>query len=358
MFRNLDKYDISWFCKRYCALLVDFPMNLKSDDIAEDCLSLGIDPLAAVEALKAAHFFLAELYRELLTVPSLQDEQTDALSNIFLKIDLIWALCAFGKLCFQNGQSCIRFTKAVLCENGAKKTLPKSYPAAFRAIIENNCHVEFYKNDLLVKNYNNCDSGYLYFDKNSIIAEGLFLFVQKVLQKRWYANADKSKYAKSFTPITHFVAPFYRADMRVFTCGERLHVDIHEHLVGYSDEKKRCFDMLYHFVEEKHPDCLPSTGIYGYIHSVISYAVDQNHRMIGQLGLGDCADHFVFYSALSGKIKQRVLEEVDMTSIVRANICEDWFFIKNEADARCAIQIMDIQAKYNKNAGANAYISE
>lgn len=377
MFDVKDKYESGWLCRRFCTLLVEFPSEITLDVLKQDDICIMYDAEEAYTALKSAHDFLTEIVHELLTISNDKPKKIDV---VFSKIDLLWALGFYAELYQVDNEYCLRFSKSAL--KSGKKTLPSSYAASFQNITDNGCYIEYFKNGQPVKDFKLCDNGILRFD-NQLTALGLYMFIKKVAQKRWYCETDiAGGYAKGvFEPVNHCIEPYYRIDMRIFTCENRLRYDIFEQLAGYSDQFKGYFKTIYCFVKDHYPDCLPNPAIYRYIGCSVTFGVDTSHRMIGQLGVGHNEHWFGFYGALTGKEVKMALEQIDSLSekIVRqflhekscnCELCqkkvgvisykgklynnlykgyENRFTIENEDDVQQAIKILDIKAKCDMN---------
>jgi hypothetical protein len=204
-----------------------------------------------------------------------------------------------------------------------------------------------------------------------------------VTQKKWYWEEDiAGNYSKGpMKPILKCVDPYYRIDMRIFTCGDRLRYDLIEQLAGYSDKLISYYNTIYKHVSDHYPDCLPKRGIFNYISCGATFGVDSEHRMIGQLGVGQDENRFGFYGALTNKEMDTLLANIDAFSekIVMqfmhdtectCALCqnkvgelmyrnkkynriykntENRFIIENEEDVRQAIMVMDIKAQCNMN---------
>ena len=381
-FRTIPS-DLLWFAKRYNALLVEFPKEITLEILKKDSVCSRYDPEDAYAALKSAHGFLTAIASELFLI-SAQTDKKSYIEKIFLKIDLLWGLVFKGQLQEEGAEYTLYFDKINLLHD-TRRTLPKSYPAAFDAILENGCYVEYFKGEKEVKNYRTCSHGRLHFE-NSLTALGLYLFIKKCSQKRWYWTKDQGGgYTKrQFTPILDCAEPYYRVDMRVFICGERLFFDIMEELSGYSNELKRCFKKIYDFVRENYSDCLPANGFWGHTNCSITFGVDTNHRMIGQIGVGLSEKRLGIYAAMSGKEMEALLTNIDSFEEVvvkqflhefecDCDLCrnkigvivyrgkrynrvykntENRFSIENESDADQAIKCIDIKAKCNMNTRA------
>lgn len=164
-----------------------------------------------------------------------------------------------------------------------------------------------------VNSYKTCDRGVLYFD-DKLTALGVYLFVQKAIQKRWYWKNDiAGNYSKvlGFEPVKHCAEPFYRVDMRIFTCGERLTFDYFEHLAGYSDILTGYFKTIYKFIEKNYPQCLPAQGFFKYISCSVTFSENNGRRMLGQIGIGGSENNLGFYTGLTRAEMIRFLERVD-----------------------------------------------
>ncbi|MCL2433752.1 MAG: hypothetical protein FWD16_04460 [Clostridia bacterium] len=326
--KKTANFDLSWFGTRYNALAVDFPPELTPALLKKDALCSKYDVDDAYEGLQSAHAFLQNIARELLQRP---DEEH--ITYVLAKLDLIWALCLFGELRNHDNAYCLYFKKPL---QSKYLTVPKNYSKAFQYIYDNGCYV---------------DGDFLYFD-DRVTALGLYLFVQKAAQKRWYWEEDKAgAYAtKLFNPAVHCVEPYYRVDMRIFTCGARLHCDVLEQLDGYSDEMIEHFKTVYYYVKTSHPECLPcEIRFYNYIGCSITFCIDRKHSLLGQIGVGSSEEYFGFYGGLSGKAKEIALAEVDYSNVRRAGSCGDRFIIQNKEDVERVIHIMKIKAEYGRN---------
>lgn len=385
MFKNLTKKgitkDFSWFAKRYNALLVGFPDEITPEILKSDTVCVGYDSADVYEGLKNAHDFLTSIASEMLSTPENEEEKIKHLNKVFSKIDLLWALGFYGELTGHGNEYCILFRKPL---KNTVQTLPDSYTESFVNITENGCRIEYFKGSAEVRDYKSCDYGILYFD-DRVTALGIYLFVKKCAQKRWYWNEDKAGgYAKKsgFEPIKHCVEPYHRADMRIFTCGERLKFDIMEELSGYSDEFKSWFKKIYDFVKENYPDCIPqNNGFFGYINCAVTFGVDSSHRMIGQVGVGSDENRFGFYGAMTNREMDALITNIDnfegkvvmqFLHDIRCDcgLCknkigetvyrgqkynriykntENRFSIENENDADLAVKCIDIKGRCNMN---------
>ncbi|HBL84689.1 MAG: hypothetical protein A2Y17_11185 [Clostridiales bacterium GWF2_38_85] len=383
MFNLLKKgitKDLSWFTKRYNALLIDFPNEITPNILKSDDICIGYDSKDVYEALKIAHIFLKSIAGEMLFIPERDEDKIVLISKTFSKIDLLWALGFYGELCQDANEYCIAFKKPLITN---VQTIPKNYSESFTNISENDCWIEYLKGNKEVKDYKSCDNGILHFD-NNLIALGIYIFVKKCAQKRWYWEVDRAggyTQKTQFNPIKHCVEPYHRIDMRVFICGERLKFDIMEELAGYNEDLKRYFKKIYDFVQGNYPDCLPDNGIYGYINCSVTFGVDSDHRMIGQIGVGHNENKFGFYGALTNKEMDTMISDIDSfgekvvmqflhDTSCSCDLCknkigkivyrgkkynrvykntENRFSIENEDDVDLAIKCIDIKAKCNMN---------
>lgn len=335
--------DLSWFARRYNALIVGFPMQITPEALKKDDICSRFDADEATEALKSAHSFLSSVADEMLNLADNENKMA-IIEKTFLKIDFLWSLGYYGKVCEEGNEYCFAFEKKNLRNH--RRTLPKSYTAAFDAISENGCYAEYFKNGEEVKGYKNCDNGMLHFD-DRLTALGIYLFVRKCAQKRWYWDEDAAgSYTEklAYDPVMHCTEPYYRVDMRVFVCNERLKYDIYEQLAGYSDEIVGYFKMIYDFVKILYPDCLPKQGFYNYICCAVNFMADLRHNMLGAVGLGHNEHSIGFYGSMSGKVKEAAIAELgdEMKQ-------SDWFDIASGENAEYAIKIMKIKAEYGKN---------
>lgn len=352
-------YEPAWFVKRYTALLVDFPEDLTPDMTADDSLCSAFDPDEAYEALKSAHAFLAGITRELRELPIEDGLKYGFIEGVFSKIDLIWALGLYGELCPDNSGYCLSFQKSSL--GTGIKTLPASYGTSFRNIAGNGCSAAFYKDGRAVKDYRSCDGGFLSFG-DRLTALGLFLFIKKLTRKRWYWDEDiAGNYSEgAFRPEVHCTEPYYRADMRIFTCGDRLKYDIGEQMAGYGDELTGCFRFIYDSVVRDYPGCVPGRGFWKYISCSVAFGTGAKHRMLGQLGVGGDERSIGFYTALSGEEMVPFKELLDGSgpkvtgSLLPAagrelRGTEIRFPVTCRADAELAVKIMRLKAEIHKN---------
>jgi len=222
---------------------------------------------------------------------------------------------------------------------------------SFENITENGCWAEYFKGEKEVKDYKPCDRGILHFD-DRLTALGIWLFVKKCAQKRWYWAEDKAGgYANvlAYDPVKHCAEPYHRIDMRVFVCGERLKYDIIEQLGGYSDKIKNDFTAICGWVKENHPECAPGQGFWDYINCTVGFSAGSTYRILAGIGVGACEDYFEFYGSNFGKETEIIEKEVDFGGVKRSNNLGYSFIIENEADIKRAIQIMEIKAKHGKN---------
>ena len=385
----LPKMGREWINKRRCALLVDFPADLTPEILKNDDVCSQYDPEEAYYALKSAHTFLTGITHGLL-------ENTEtANEKVYNKLRLIWYfLERCGELKEESNSYCFYFTKENLYivrpETGKKVSwgwIPKNYPQDFAFISENGCYVEYYKNGDSTESFKICDSGALFFD-DRLTALGLKLFYNKVIQKRWYQKYDIGGRYNANTGLRPKACKevFDRADMRIFNCGERLEYNVEELLAGYNDELKNCFMKIYNFVKDNYPDCMPY--INNMEHGVIcsaNFAVDENHRMIGQINFGSQETYFDAFIWLSGKETEMMRDNIESFSekyalrVLHETSCEcdectvngagqayyqgklykmAWksnenrFLIETEEDANYAIQCMKIKAECNMNTRA------
>jgi len=341
--------DLSWFARRYNALLVGFPEEITPEILQKDDVCSRFDSEEAFDALKSAHVFLTSIAAEMLLMPVCEEEKMAVLEKVFSKIDLLWGLGFYGELYEEGNEYCLSFEKSGLKTN--EKTLPSSYAKSFENITENGCYVDYFKGEKSVKDYKSCDRGILHFD-DRLIALGIYLYIKKVAQKRWYWDEDKAGgYTEvlPYKPVKHCVEPYYRVDMRVFICGERLKYDVIEHLAGYNDKIKKDFMTICNWVKENHPECKAGQGFWDYINCSISFAASPKHRMLGGFGIGSVEDSIEFSGSHHGKETEIINKEVDFTGIKRNNGLGYSFIIDNDADIKRATQIMDIKAKYGRN---------
>ena len=341
--------DLSWFAKRYNALLVGFPDEITPEILKRDNICSRYDSEEMFGALKSAHGFLISIAAEMLSMPEHDEDKMAVLEKVFSKIDFFWGLGFYGELYEENNEYCIAFQKSNLKTKA--KTLPSSYAKSFENITDNGCYTEYFKGEKAVKDYKSCDRGVLHFD-DRLTALGIYLYIQKVMQKRWYWDEDKvGGYSKvlEFDPVKYCAEPYHRVDMRVFICGERLKYDIIEQLGGYSDKIKKDFTAICNGVKENHPECIPGQGFWDYINCSVSFSAGSKYRILGGIGVGPEENYFVFYGSHYGKETEIIEKEVDFTGVKRDNSLDYSFIVENEADIKRAIQIMGIKAKYGKN---------
>ena len=341
--------DLIWFAKRYNALLVEFPNKITPEILKQDDVCSRYDPNETLCALKSAHKFLTSIAEEMLVMPEREEDRIPVLEKVFSKIDLFWGLGFYGELHENGNEYCFSFQKSNF--NNQAKTLPSSYVKSFENITENGCYAEYFKGETPVKEYKSCDNGILHFDDN-LIALGLYLYIKKVAQKRWYWEEDKAgNYTDilAFEPYKHCVEPYHRIDMRIFICGERLKYDISEQLGGYNDKIKKDFMAICDWVKENHPECVPGQGFWNYINCTVNFSAGLEYRILGGIGLGPIENYFVFYGSHHGKETEIIEKEVDFKGVKRDNNLGYSFIIENEADIKRAIHIMDLKAKHGKN---------
>ena len=306
--------DLSWFARRYNALIVDFPKEITPEVLKADNICSRFDSEEAAEALKSAHGFLASVAEEILSMPD-NDDKMAVITKVFLKINFLWGLGYYGDLHEEGNEYCLAFEKKNLQNH--RRTLPKSYAVAFDAIRENGCYAEYFKDGEEVKDYKNCDTGVMHFD-DRLTALGIYLFVKKCAQKRWYWEEDKAgSYTEklAYDPVMHCVEPYHRIDMRVFVCGERLKYDIYEHLAGYSDKITGYFKIIYDFIKDNYPDCQPGQGFYNYICCSVNFMASLKHSMLGGIGLGHNERSIGFYGSMSDKVREAAVAELGIGSI-------------------------------------------
>ncbi|MCL2775433.1 MAG: hypothetical protein FWD71_19125, partial [Oscillospiraceae bacterium] len=380
--KRQPKMGREWINNRRCGLLVDFPSDLTSEILKNDDVCSQYDPEEAYDALKLAHAFLTGITNELLENTETADEK------VYNKLRLIWYLLErAGELKEEANSYCFYFKKENLYQlNGAGKKnnagwIPKNYPQDFKLLSENGCYVEYYKTGNPTKSFKACDSGALFFD-DRLTALGLKLFFNKVIQKRWYQKYDIGNRYSAYTGLRPKACKevFDRIDMRIFNCGDRLEYDIVELLVGYSDELKKCFIKIYNFVKDNYPDCMPYIAIGAGCSA--NFAVDEKHRMIGQINFGGDEKFFDAFIWLSGKETEMVRDNIESFSekyalrVLHETSCEcyactaqglgqvsyrgklykmGWksnenrFKIETEEDTDYAIQCMKIKAECDMN---------
>ncbi len=343
IFKKTSNHELTWFAKRFNALVVPFPSGITAEIIKKDPLCSIYSSDTVFNALIKAHCFIKEIVSELSDI-----SEEGHFKYVLSKLDLIWAVCHKGELKYKNNAYCLYFKKPLSVNY---KTFPDNYTFAFKNICDNGCFVEYLKENEQKDSFKNCESGFLYFD-NEYTALGLYLFVKKVSEKRWYWKEDLSGgFSKSqFNPLLNCVEPFYRADMRVFCCGERLKIDVFEQFAGYSDEMIGYFKIIYDFAAKNYPECLPyQAGFYNYIDCSVAFSAGKKYSMLGQLGIGTSENFFVFYGALSGEVKEKVFSEIYRLNGSQTDACRDWFAVQAKEDAERAVEVMKIKAEYGKN---------
>jgi hypothetical protein len=261
-----------------------------------------------------------------------------------------------------------------------RRTLPKNYSRAFNVIMENGCYVEYFKADNEVKDFKSCNNGILHFD-NKLTALGIYLFIRKCAQKKWYCSGDTAggySLKSHYEPIIRCVGPYRRIDMRLFLSDERFKFCPTEIMAGYNDELKNCFYKICNHIEKNYPDCIPSNLF------STTFGVDTEHRMIGQIGIGHDENHLSCYAAMTGIEMETLLANIDLfdEKVVmqflhkyecECDLCinkigelvykgkkynriykntENRFSIENENDADLAIKCIDIKAKCDMNTRA------
>lgn len=351
MLQSIKKYsDYSWFCRRYVELVIDFPKELTHETLDLNVYPKVSEIQTVIEALKVGHAFLYNITHQLAYV-SPQDQK--AVFDIFLKIDLLWFLGIFGQLEQDDHRYYITFVKSTLTGTYKYvKTAPESFMNAFVELAKAGCDIHYYHEGRSATSYRSCDSGVVRFP-DPLCAQGIWLFVQAIINQPIPAQ----RYRKHTNPVVQFANKFYQIDMRLFLREEcRPSFNIDEILAGYSQEAKERFHIMYDFVAEHYPECLPiSYEVYDYIMSGVGFAVDEKHRMLGSLTVGDAHESIIFYSAMVPEtIRERILKEVDFSGMANASSCGDWHRILTNEGAENAVKIMDIHAKYNKNAGIKA----
>ena len=348
MLQNIKKHsDYSWFCKRYVGLLIDFPKELTPETLDRNLCPKGFNAQTIIEALKVGHAYLYNISHKLSDV-SPQDQK--AVFDVFLKIDLLWFLGVFGQLEQDDRRYYMTFDKSVLTGTyKTVKTAPESFINAFVELEKAGCVIHYYYKGAPAASYRTCDSGTVMFP-DPLCAQGIWLFVQAIINQ----PIPVQRYRKQINPVVQFANQFYQIDMRIFLREEcRPSFNIDEILAGYSLDAKERFHIMYDFVALHYPECLPdSYGVYDYIMSGTGFAVDEKHRMLGSLTVGDGPESITFYSAMAPEaVREQILKEVDFSGMAKASSCEDWHRILTNEGAENAAKIMDIQAKYNKNVG-------
>ena len=380
---NFDKKtmpnDLLWFVKRYNALLVEFPKEITPELLKKDDICSRYDSEEAINSLKSAHDFLTSIASEMLIIPEQQEERLTVIEKVFSKIDLIWALGFYGELKNEGNEYYLAFSKPL---KGNAKTLPANYSKSFDNITENGCWVEYFKNGKEVKDYKACGNGVIHFD-NGLTALGIYLYIKKCTQKRWYWEEDiAGNYTKAlaYIPVMHCAEPYHRADMRIFICGERLKYDYLEHTAGYKEEMVGYFKQIYEFIEKDYPQCLPCQGFFNYVNCSVTFSLSAKHRMLGQIGVGGDEHSLGFYTGLAGKEMIEFMSRIDEfkpkilgNSLVEIgkNISEDSqvneityqrqryifrdsktkefrFSITEQSDVEQIIKLMDIKARHKQ----------
>jgi len=311
--------DLSWFARRYNALVVDFPKEITREILKSDDLCSRYDPDEALEALKRAHEFLTSIAEEMLILSDNYDVKMAVIENVFSRMDLLWTMGIYGEICEIENKYCIIFKKPL---QSNEKTLPSNYTKSFYNIGVNGCYVDFFYNDTPAKDYKSCNNGILHFD-DRLTALGMYIYVKKCA--RTYVNS------------------FYRADMRMFVYDKWPKYDIYEQLAEYNNELIECFALIYDFVKNNHPECLPDVGCFNYVCSTVNFWIDKKHAQLGAIGLGQNKDSIGFYGAMSGAVREAAIAQFG------DKLRGDWFNISNKTDAEYAIEIMKIKAKYGKN---------
>jgi len=331
----LSPKDLSWIGRRLCAFLVGSPDEIKPELLGRDEICSRFDPEEAYEALKKAHAFLTSMITETLSMPEDNEGRIAVLEKSLYKIALLWVVGVCGELFSEGSERCLSFKKPLRSKIGE---LPSDYTQPFLDIEENGCWTEYFKGNSSVKDYNSCNNGLLHFD-DGLTALGIHLFAKKCAQKCWYSETDIDD------PVKNWAGPFYRADMRIFNCGERLLYDVSEQAAGYSDEMKKNLLKVYHFVKDNYPEYLPRERVYygiGII-SGISFVSKKTNRVLGTINIG--YNDFSFsvlldISRASGKVREALAETFGK------GYQDSSLQIASEADADYVIKIMDIKAKY------------
>lgn len=348
MLQNIKKItDYNFFYKRYVGLLIDFPNELIPETFDKALCPRDLDVKTAITVLRSGHTFLQNVARALdEAAPTGQK----AVFDVFLKIDLLWFLGIFGHVEQEDNGYYIRFDKKELTgQNKTVKTAPESFIQAFEEVKKCGCMISFYKNGEPIESYRNCDSGTVRFS-DPMAARGIHLFVQTLISR----PRPDFKYKKTFNPIVQCASEYYQTDMRLFLREEcRPPFDVDEMLAALSPQAKERFHIMWDFVAEQYPQCLPiGYGLYDYIMSGAGFGIDNNHRMIGQLTIGFNPDQITFYSAMSPEsVAEIIRKEVNFTGLAKASSCGDWMRVLTNEGAVNATKIMNIQAKHNKNAG-------
>jgi hypothetical protein len=335
--------DAAWFAKRYRSLIVVFPEAISADVLRNDDVCSPFDPAEAYDALKSAHEFLRSVAEEMHRLSD-ESERIAVIERTFLKLDLIWGVACYGDILRDGDGYYISFDKSNL-KNRKQLSLPKNFAAAFDAITESGCRVRYFKDEREVGDYRTCTDGHLHFPDN-LTALGVFLFVKKCTQKRWYWDFDRAgSYTSddSFDPVIHSIEPYNRIDMRVFTCGDRLKFDIYEQLAGYGDELVGYFKTIYEFVRDNYPECMPVQGFYNYVCCSVNFMADLKHAMLGALGVGHSENAIGFYGAMSGEVKAAAAAEFG------ADLRGERFPISCESDVEYVIKFMKTKARHGKN---------
>jgi hypothetical protein len=320
--------DLTWFAKRYNALIIEFPEDITPDILEQNHICSSYDLEDAYKALKSAHSFLTSISAEMFLMSKQNEKKMELLEKVFSKIDLFWALGLYGDLYEEENEYNFAFKKPLISKG---KYLPSSYIKSLNNVSENGCWIEYFKNDKEVNDYKSCDRGVLHFD-DRLTALGIYLFVRQI-------NYD--------------VKLYYRIDMRSFIKSGSEKNDILELLSGYSDSTKKYFLRISNYIKENYTDCLPQIGYWDYINCTINFMVSPKKRVLAGIGIGSKEDYFEFFCSHNGKETEMILREVDFTGIKRDSGLDYSFIIENETDIKRAIHIMDIKYKYGKNVKLN-----
>jgi hypothetical protein len=96
-FNTIPK-DLKWFAKRYNALIVEFPQQITPEILQIDNICSKYDPEKVLQALKSAYEFLSSIAIELFSMPENAEDRKTLVEKVFLKFDLLWALCFYSEI--------------------------------------------------------------------------------------------------------------------------------------------------------------------------------------------------------------------------------------------------------------------
>ena len=256
-----------WFAKRFCALRLPFP-----EDIYWQENGVNIEGITDTNIVS----ILRETYNFLYNISDIMNNcKTEEIKVVFDSLVLLWYLFSVGEI-KTTSTPFLLFEKKKLMACKFNKGFPKNPTLSFSFLKGFGVNADFFKltemqkdkreDNISVDNHTTfrfCDYGCIYFEDIRLLF-GLWIFVNKTLQKPWYSvgKIKKSvdwKYKDSITA-------FCRIDFRIFKAEEPFNIKYEECFNGL-DETFQSYAAAIKLFFNKYGKIRIHNSIYGCIFS-------------------------------------------------------------------------------------------